>query len=69
MNGIANHMRISMEIIQFVDVDAIAFIGDSIEQKALFVWAALNEKNVNFIVGEVAYARERSPDINALMNS
>ena len=69
MNGIANHMRISMEIIQFVDVDAIAFIGDYIEQKALFVWAALNEKNVNFIVGEVAYARERSPDINALMNS
>ena len=42
MNRIANHMRVAMKVIQFVDVDAIAFIGDYVEQEAFLVWAALN---------------------------
>ncbi len=35
-------MRIAMEVIQLIDVDAVAFIGDYVEQKAFLMRATLN---------------------------
>lgn len=35
-------MRITMKVIQFVNVNAIAFIGDYVEQKTFLMRAMLN---------------------------